>query len=127
MFTLDDFLSLLGDSVELDIFSSLDKVLDLQHQSFILVHHLLQRDLVFQNVDHVVNLSIASKLDLVVLQHDVLFRDQNSILVVSSNRQLRYLNLPLLQVNDNLKVVLEFLDSYMRLALLVLSHLSLLL
>lgn len=127
MFALDDFLSLLGHPVKLHIFSTLHKVFDLPIKSLILVHHLLQSNLVFQNVDHVVNLSIASKLDLVVLQHDILFRDQNGVFVISSYRQLRDLNLALLQVNDNFEVVLKLLNPYMRLALLIRSHLILLL
>lgn len=127
MFALDDFLSLLGHPVKLHIFGTLLKVCDLPIKSLILVHHLLQSNLVLQNVDHVVNLSIASKLDLVVLQHDILFRDQNGVFVISRYRQLRDLNLALLQVNDNFEVVLKLLDPYMRLALLIRSHLILLL
>ena len=115
---LNDFLGLLGDSVQLHILGSLLKVSDLTLETFVFVHDLLEHCLVTENVGHVGDLGVTLTLDETVLQVDILFQDQDSVFIVSSDWQLRNFDLTLLEVNNDLEVVLEFLDSALGLALL---------
>ena len=126
MLALNDFLGLLGDSVQLHVLSPFLKVSDLTLETLVFVHDLFEHSLVAQNVGHVGDLGITLTLDETVLQVDILLQDQDSVLVVSSDWQLRNFDLTLLEVNDDLKVVLEFLYSALGLALLDRDNLQLL-
>jgi hypothetical protein len=110
MLTLDDLLSLLGYSIELDVFSTLLEVGNLQLKTLVLVHNLLEHGLVAQNIHHVVDLRITFMLNEQVLLVDILFENHNSVFVVSSDWQLGNFDLTLLEVNDNFKVVFQLLD-----------------
>lgn len=104
--TLNDFLRLLGHSVKLHVFSAFFQVCYLQQETFVLVDNRLKGDLAFQDVRHVLDFCVAPNLDLVVLEQNVLLQNQNCVFEVSGNWRLRDFNLPLLQVNYHLKVVL---------------------
>lgn len=68
---------------------------------------------------HLLNLGVSTVFNGLVLVVDILLQDEDGVLVVSGHWQLRDFNLTLLQVDDNLKVVLELLDTADGLALLV--------
>jgi hypothetical protein len=115
---LNDLLGLLGDSVQLHVLGPLLKVSDLTLETFVFVHDLLEHSLVAENVGHVGDLGVTLTLDETVLQVDILLQDQDSVLIVSGDWQLRNFDLTLLEVDNDLEVVLEFLDSALGLALL---------
>jgi hypothetical protein len=107
----NDLLGLLGDSVELDILGSLNQVFNQKGESLHLSLDLFELGLGVEDLVQVLDFLVSSVLDLRVLKVNVLAIDQNGILVVGGNRQLRHLNLTLLEIDDNLKVELEFLLS----------------
>ena len=63
MFTLDDLLSLLCDSVELDIFSTFLKVGDLKPKTLVLLHKLLEERLILKDFCHIFNFSVTTVLE----------------------------------------------------------------
>jgi len=110
VFALNDLLGLFGDTVELHIFSSLLEISDLQLQTFILVHDFFKLLLVLEDSGHILDLCITLILDVSVLLVNIILQDQDSVLVVSSNRFLGHLYLTLLEVNDHFKVILQLLN-----------------
>jgi hypothetical protein len=62
MFTLDDLLSLLGNSVELNIFSTFLEVSDLKLKTLVLIHNLLEERLILKDVCHILNFSVTTIL-----------------------------------------------------------------
>ena len=119
MLALDDFLGLLRDAVELDVFGALFEIGDLQLEALVLVHDLLEHRLVPQDVCHVRYFRVAFRLNKAVLQIDVALQDQDRILVISGHRCLCHFDLSLFQVDNHLEVVLELLDSIQSLGLLL--------
>jgi len=113
--TTDDLLSLLRNSVELDVLGSLNQILDEQGVSLNLSLDLFELSLRVEDLLHVFNLTVSSLLDLFVLEVEVSSVDENSILVVSCDWKLRNLNLSLLEVDNNLEVELELLRSILSL------------
>jgi len=117
MFTLDDLLSLFGDSIELNILGSFLEVLDLKIESLLLESNLFETSLERTDGVHELYLLISSMNNFVVLISDHFLGDQDSILVVSGYRKLRYLNETLFKVNNNLVVVSDLQDSFSSLLL----------
>lgn len=109
--SLDDFLSLLGHTIELDVLGSLLEISDFQIESLFLIPDPLETSLEVTNLIHLPNLVITSAMDLFVLEVDHVFSDQNGIFVVSGHWKLRNLDLSLPQVDNGFKIESDLLDS----------------
>jgi len=70
MFTLDDLLSLFGDSIELNILGSLLEILDLKIESLLLESNLFETSLERTDGVHELDLLVSSMNDFVVLISD---------------------------------------------------------
>lgn len=117
MLTLDDLLSLFGDSIELNILGSFLEVLDLKIESLLLESNLFETSLERTDGVHELDFLVSSVNDFVILISDNILGDQDSILVISGYRKLRYLNETLFKVNNNLVVVSNLHDSFSSLLL----------
>lgn len=117
MLTLDDLLSLFGDSIELNILGSFLEVLDLKIESLLLESNLFETSLERTDGVHELDFLVSSMNDFVILISDNILGDQDSILVISGYRKLRYLNETLFKVNNNLVVVSNLHDSFSSLLL----------
>ena len=62
MLTLDYLLSLLCNSVKLNIFCSFLKVCDLELKTLVLIHNLLEERFIFENICHILNFGITTVL-----------------------------------------------------------------
>lgn len=109
--SLDDFLSLLGHTIELDVLCSLLEISDFQIKSLFLIPDPLETGLEVTNLIHLQNFVLTSAMDLFVLEVDHVFSDQNGILVVSGYWKLRNLDLSLPQVDNGFKIESDLLDS----------------
>jgi len=109
--SLDDFLSLLGHTIELDVLGSLLEISDFQIESLFLIPDPLETSLEVTNLIHLQNFVITSAMDLFVLEVDHVFSDQNGIFVVSGHWKLRNLDLSLPQVDNGFKIESDLLDS----------------
>jgi hypothetical protein len=110
-------LSLFGDSIELNILGSLLEILDLKIESLLLESNLFETSLERTDGVHELDLLVSSMNDFVVLISDHILGDQDSVLVISGYRKLRYLNKTLFQINNNLVVVSNLQDSFSSLLL----------
>jgi len=110
--TLDDLLRGLGHTVQLHILGALDEVADLQPQALVLVLDPLQVGVVRQDLPHVVDLLVATVLDLGVFLQEYSFTHQNGVLVIGCDWELRHFDLPLLKVDDDLEVELELFITF---------------
>jgi hypothetical protein len=119
MLALDDFLSLLGYSVELHIFGAFLEIDNLQLETFIFVLNLLETCLELQNLNHVRYLFVASPFNLLVLFQNNSLLNQDGIFVVCCYWELGNFNLPLLEVDDHFEVILKLLDSRLGLPLFI--------
>lgn len=109
--SLDDFLSLLCHTIELDVLCSLLEISDFQIKSLFLIPDPLETGLEVTNLIHLQNFVLTSAMDLFVLEVDHVFSDQNGILVVSGYWKLRNLDLSLPQVDNGFKIESDLLDS----------------
>lgn len=75
MLALNDFLSLLCHTVELDIHSTLLEVSDLELKAFALTLDSLQKSSMSQNADHMSNFRIATVLNLFILEFNLLLEN----------------------------------------------------
>jgi hypothetical protein len=105
MLALDDFLSLLCDTIHLDILSALLEVQDLKIKLLLLIADLSEEGLEFRDLLHLFDFGISSLDDFLVLSLNYTSLNENSILIIGSHRKLWDLNLSLLQVNYNLVVI----------------------
>jgi len=103
----DDLLSLFGDSVELHIHSTLLEINDFQVLNLALSLMELELGFGVKNIVHLEDLQSTTLLNLHVFSLDDIFFNEDGILVISGNRELRDFNLSLLEVDDNLKVELQ--------------------
>lgn len=87
----------------------------------------LQLSLGIENVSHLGDLLLTLLLNLHVLSLNDILLNEDSILVISSNRQLGHLNLSLLQVDNDFEVELELLGSVFNLFALAINHIELVL
>ena len=110
MLALDDLLGLLGDPVQLNVFRSFLEVFDFKVKPLLLIADLLERHLKVRDVVHESDLHISLSDNFLVFIIDYVLRNQDGILVVRSDWKLRHFNLSLLQINDNFKIVSDFLD-----------------
>ena len=104
MLALNDLLRLLGHTVKLHVLGSLPEVNDLQLEAFVLAVNLLELSLVIKNTLHSADLLVTARLNLHVFGQDCVFLNQDCVLVVSRYGELRYLDLSLTHVHDNLEV-----------------------
>lgn len=72
---------------------------------------LAEEGLELRDLLHLLDLLVASLHDLLVLHLDHAALDEDRVLVVGGDGELRDFNLALLEVNDHLKVVLELRDT----------------
>lgn len=119
---LDNLLGLLGDTVELNIHSTLGKIDDLELQALVLQMHSLELSAVLHDVGHVGHFGVSTILNVLILLVNRLLQDKNGVLVISGNWELRYFNLTLLEVDNDFEVVLELLDAGKSFPLLVLHN-----
>jgi hypothetical protein len=122
---LDDLLSLLGNSIQLNIFSELLKMLLLCLEALVLVLDLLELGLVDQDTADSTNLDPTTLSKMLVLIFNIFTLNENGVLVVCGDGKLGNLDLALLQVHNHLKVVLQFFDPSQSLALLGRNHIKL--
>ena len=112
VFALYDLLSLLGDSIQLNILSSLFEIMDLKVKFLLLVSNFFKPSFKVRDILHEINFGLSSLTNLLILILNDISLNKNSILIVSSNWQLRYFYLALLEVYDNLKVILQLVYSF---------------
>lgn len=122
-----DFLSLLGNSVELDIHSTLlvidnFEVLDL---AFSLME--LKLGLSIKNISHLLDLFSSSLLNFPVFFLNNVLSDENGILVISGNGKLGYFNLTLFKVDNHFKVELKLLGTVLNLLAFTINDVKLIL
>lgn len=98
--SLDDFLGLLGHSVQLDVLSSLLEISNFEIKSLLNVSNSLEISLELRNLVHQFHLLVTLVLDFVILHLDHVFTNKNSVLVVSGYWKLRNFNPSLLKIND---------------------------
>ena len=73
--------------------------------------HLPEEGLELGDLLHLLDLLVTALHDLLVLHLDHTALDEDRVLVVGGDRELRDLHLALLEVDDDLEVVLEFRDA----------------
>jgi hypothetical protein len=117
MLALNDLLSLLSYSVELDILGTLFEVLYFKIKALLLVLDLLQVHLEVADLVHKLDLELTLSVDFLVLVVNQITRNEDGILVVSGNRKLRNFDLALLKVADHLEVVADLVNSIQSLVL----------
>ena len=110
MLSLDDFLSLLSDSVKLNILSSLLEVGDFKIKSLLDISYPLEIGFELRDLVHEFDFLVSLVLDLVILQLNDIFRDENCIFVISCNWKLRNLNPSLSEIYNTLEVEPNLLD-----------------
>jgi len=108
---LNDFLSLLGHSVQLDVLSSLLKIGDFEIESLFDVSNSLEISLELRNLVHQLDFFVTLVLDFMILHLDHVFRNKDGVLVVGGNWELRNFNPSLLEINDCLEVEPNLLNS----------------
>jgi len=111
MLSLDNLLSLLCDTIELDVLGPLFEIFDFQIKSLLDVLNPFEISLELADSIHELDLVLALLFDSSVLDLDDVLGHKDSIFVVSGDRQLRDLDPPLLDVDNALKVVPDLLDS----------------
>jgi hypothetical protein len=122
-----DFLSLLGDSVQLHVHSTLLKINNFEVLNLALSFMELKLGLGIENIAHLDDLLLTLLLNLHVLHFDNVLLNEHGILVVSSDGKLRYFNLSLLQVHNHLKVELKLGGSILNLLALGVNYVEIIL
>ena len=120
---LNNLLSFLGYTVELNIKSALLVVFYLELLALHYVLDLLQFSLVSQNLHHLLNFAAPFRSDVIVLNVNDGFFDEYGIFVVGGDWELWHLNLTLLQEDHSLEIELELL---LAITGLLIAHLSVL-
>lgn len=123
----NDFLSLLGDSVQLHVHSTLLEIHDFEVLDLALSLMELKLGLGIENIAHLDDLLFTLLLNLHVLHLDDVLLNENGILVVSSDGKLGHFNLSLLQVHNHLKVELKLRGSVLNLLALGVNYVEIIL
>lgn len=111
MLTLDDLLSLFSDSIKLNILGPLLEIFNLKIESLLDVLYSFEVRFELGDPVHQFDFVFTLPLDASVLNLNDLLGYEDSIFVVGGDRKLRNLNPSLLDVNNGLKVIPDFLDS----------------
>lgn len=109
--SLDDFLGLLGHTIELDVLCPLFEISDLQVESLFLIPDPLETGLEVANLIHLLNFGLTSALDLFILVVDYVFGNQNGIFIIGGYWKLRNFDLSLPQVDNGFEIESDLLDS----------------
>ena len=115
MLPLYYLLRLFRDSVHLHVLRTLLIVQYLQIELLLLIVHLPEEGLELRDLLHLLDLLVPALHNLLVLHLDHTALDEDRVLVVGGDGELRDFHLALLEVNDHLKVVLELRDTIGRL------------
>jgi hypothetical protein len=118
----NDFLSLLSDSVELHIHSTLLEIDDFKVLNLALSLMKLQLGLCVKDVSHFGDLLSSLLLNLHVFLLNNVLLNEDGVLVIGGYGQLRDFDLSLLKVDNNFKVELEFLSTVLNFLALAINN-----